>query len=150
MAKVKLGSRKLLLSILSTPHQTIPEVHFPAAFRLGHGDAGSEAVEETAAVLRVLLRHNQTGTTERDEVLEGTVETLADVPGQSGGGEGLTVGEDLEKPPTCGISKGSIDGIRRNHLRRRGGKCRRRGWLRHAPILPHPSLLTSMTTPQST
>ena len=72
----------------------------------------------------------------RDKVLEGTIETLADVPGQSGGGESLTVGEDLEKPPAGGIAKGGIDGIRRNHLRWRRGQGGRRGWLAHGEILP--------------
>ena len=41
-------------------HQTIPEVHLPAAFRLRHGDGGGEVVEEAAAVLRVLGGHEET------------------------------------------------------------------------------------------
>lgn len=88
--------------------------------------------------MRVLRRHHQPGTAQRDEVLERGVESFADVACQSGGGVRLTVGKELEKSPTRGIAERGIDGIRRDHLRWRRGQGGRRGWLAHAIILTKP------------
>ena len=109
----------------SPPHQTIPEVHLPAGFRFGHGDAGGEVVKEAAAVVGVLGGDDEGSGAQGDEVLEGGVEFPADVAGENGGGAAFPVGEDLEKPPAGGIAKRGIDGVGGDDLRRWNGKG---GW----------------------
>lgn len=131
------------------PHQTIPEVHLPAAFGLRRGDGGGEVVELSAAVLRVFGGDHETRAAEGDEVLQRGVETLADVSGQNGGGAPLAIGEDLEEATTGGIAQRGIDGIRRDDLRRRRGDRGRRGGRAHASFCPIRRLLTSVQTPQA-
>lgn len=110
---------------MSTPHQTIPEVHLPAGVGLGDGDAGGELVEVAAAVVGVFCGDDEASSTQGDEVLEGGIKFPADIAGEDGGGEAFAVGEDLEEPPAGGIAKRGIDGVGRDDLRRWRGDS---GW----------------------
>lgn len=67
----------------SPPHQTIPEVHLPAAIRLGRRDGGGEVVDEATAVLRVFGGDDDGAAFQGDEVLKHGLAKLAGDPGQN-------------------------------------------------------------------
>ena len=106
-------------------------------------------VEEAAAVLRVLGGDDEARTAQGDEVLEGGIETLADVSGQNGGGAALAIGEDLKKATAGGIAQRCIDGIGRDDLWRGRRDCGRRSGRAHASFCRIRGLLTSVQTPQA-